>query len=124
MSLGGLAMVCMAALMMASSSLMLRAGIDQIGGFGNSIGGLFQDILALLQTPIFDIGVILYGLGTLLWMRVISTEPLSTGYPVLLTTAFIIITLGSAFFFKEPLTLAKIGGMALIIGGVVITLNG
>lgn len=124
MSFGGFVMVLIAALMMASSSLMLRAGIDQIGGFGNHVGGVLQDILALLQTPIFDLGVILYGLGTLLWMRVISIEPLSTGYPVLLTTAFIIITIGSAFFFKEPLTLAKIGGMAMIVFGVIVTLNG
>jgi multidrug transporter EmrE-like cation transporter len=57
-------------------------------------------------------------------MRVIASEPLSIGYPILLSIAFIAITLGAAFFFDERITVVKLFGMALIISGVIVTTNG
>ena len=74
--------------------------------------------------PIFIVGIILYGAGTLVWMRVISTEPLSVGYPILMSMAFITITFGAAFFFKEAITIPKLLGMAIIVVGVVVATNG
>ena len=79
MTVRGAILVMLAAGMMAAASLMLRGGIDRIGGFGNETGGVVHDILKLLREPLFVIGALLYGTGTLVWMRVISTEPLSIG---------------------------------------------
>lgn len=124
MTLRGLILVIVAAAMMASASLMLRAGIDRAGGFGNHPGRITEDILNLLRQPIFIIGVILYGSGTLVWMRVIASEPLSLGYPVLVSVSFVAITLGAAFFFKEPLSLIKVVGMVVILVGVFVVSNG
>jgi multidrug transporter EmrE-like cation transporter len=60
----------------------------------------------------------------LLWMRVLSTEPLSVGYPILLSVAFIAVTLGGVIFFRESLSTVKIFGMAVIVVGVIIATNG
>lgn len=123
-SLQGVIMVIIASGMMACASLMLRAGIDAVGGFGGELTKLHEDIFALILQPIFILGVILYGSGTLLWMRVISTEPLSIGYPILVSFSFIVVSMGAAAFFKEPLTIPKLLGMGVILMGVIITSNG
>lgn len=123
-SIQGIVMVFLAACLMASASLMLRASIDLVGGFGGEISRLHEDIFRLILQPIFLLGVLLYGGGTLLWMRVISTEPLSIGYPILVSVSFVAISLGAAFFFEEAMTWTKAIGMAVILMGVIIASNG
>ena len=121
-SLQGIVMVLVASGMMAAASLMLKQGIVNIGGFGE--GNIIHEIMNLLLQPIFIIGVLLYGSGTLLWMRVISTEPLSIGYPILVSFSFIIVTLGAVFLFKETISLIRLFGMAVILVGVIIASQG
>jgi multidrug transporter EmrE-like cation transporter len=121
-SVQGIVMVLVASGMMAVASLMLKQGITNIGGFGE--GNIIREIMTLLLQPIFIIGVLLYGSGTLLWMRVISTEPLSIGYPILVSFSFIIVTLGAVFLFKETISLVRLFGMAVILVGVVIASQG
>lgn len=123
-SIQGLMLIFVAASMMSAASLMLRGSIDAVGGFADNIATIHQDIFALLLQPIFIIGVILYGGGTLLWMRVLSTEPISVGYPILMSFAFVTITLGAAAFFNEPITVQRVIGMAIIVTGVIIASNG
>lgn len=116
----GIVLVIVASVIMAVSSLMLRYAIGKIGGFGGELGQLPADILKLLLEPVFVIGVFLYGGGTLLWMKVISDEPISVGYPILISTSFIVVAFGAAYFFNEPLTTIKILGMVVITIGVII----
>ena len=121
-SIQGIIMVLVASAMMAAASLMLKQGITNIGGFGE--GNIIQEIFGLLLQPIFIIGAILYGSGTLLWMRVISTEPLSIAYPILVSFSFIIVALGAVAFFKESITITKLFGMIVILVGVIIASQG
>jgi multidrug transporter EmrE-like cation transporter len=57
-------------------------------------------------------------------MRVISLEPLSLGYPVLVSVSFVAITSGAAIFFKEALTPLKLLGMGIILLGVFVVSQG
>lgn len=123
-SVTGLILVFIAAILMGSASLMLRASIDNIGGFGEDTNRIVQNIFALILQPLFIIGVIAYGSGTLLWMRVMSSEPLTIGYPILMGISFLMITGGAAFFFKEAITIPKLIGMALVVAGVFAASNG
>ena len=120
----GIILIIVAATLMSAGSLGLRGAIDSIGGFGNSIGGLWGDIWKLAFNPIFIVGLGLYGAGTLVWMRVLSTEPISVGYPILMSIAFIAISIGAAVFFREAITPQKLVGMAIIVVGVIIATNG
>jgi multidrug transporter EmrE-like cation transporter len=120
----GIILIIIAATLMSAGSLGLRGAIDAIGGFGDNIATIHKDIFALMLNPIFIIGITLYGAGTLLWMRVISTEPLSVGYPILMSVAFIAIAFGAAIFFKEAITPQKLIGMVVIVVGVVIATSG
>lgn len=123
-SMQGIILIIVAATMMSFGSLGLKGAIEAIGGFGGNLATIHKDIFALMINPIFIVGIILYGAGTLVWMRVISTEPLSVGYPILMSMAFATITVGAAIFFKEAITIPKIIGMIVIIIGVVIASNG
>jgi multidrug transporter EmrE-like cation transporter len=116
----GIVLIVIASGIMAISSLMLKYSIDRIGGFGGELAQVPADILKLLLEPAFVLGVLLYGGGTLLWMRSISTEPISIGYPILIASSFVIIALGSAYFFNEALTPVKIIGMVIITIGVIV----
>ncbi len=120
----GILLIIVAATMMSFGSLGLKGAIDAIGGFGENIGTIYKDVFALLINPIFIVGLGLYGAGTLVWMRVLSTEPISVGYPILMSIAFITVTGGAAFFFNEAITIPKIIGMVIIVVGVVIATNG
>ncbi len=119
-SLRGILLVIVASSIMAVSSLMLKYSIDRIGGFAGELSQVPADIIKLLLQPAFVIGVILYAGGTLLWMKSISDEPMSIGYPILISTSFLVIAIGSAYFFNEALTPVKIVGMIVITIGVII----
>lgn len=116
----GIVLVIVASTIMAISSLMMRYAIGKIGGFGGELGQLPADILKILMEPVFLLGVFLYGAGTLMWMAVISDEPISIGYPILISTSFIVVAFGAAYFFNEPLTNVKLLGMVVITVGVII----
>jgi multidrug transporter EmrE-like cation transporter len=119
MTLRGLLMVGLAALFTIAANLMLRGGLIKAGGFGVSNQGFFGDILALLKNPIFDIGVVMYGVAALVWFRVISTEQLSSAYPLLVSISFVFITMGAVVFFHETLSWMKILGIVVILAGIV-----
>jgi drug/metabolite transporter (DMT)-like permease len=116
----GIVLVIIASAIMAVSSLMLRHSVGKIGGFGGELAQLPADMLKLLLEPVFVVGVFLYAAGTLLWMKVISDEPISIGYPILISTSFIVVAVGAAYFFNEPLTTLKVLGMVVITIGVII----
>lgn len=120
----GIIMILIAATMMSLGSLGLKGSIEAIGGFAENLSTVHKDVIALLFNPIFIVGLVLYGGGTLVWMRVLSTEPISVGYPILMGSAFIAITIGAAFFFSESITIPKIVGMLVIVTGVIIASQG
>jgi multidrug transporter EmrE-like cation transporter len=102
-----------------AANLLLRAGIDAAGGF--SLGGLTAAVLALVKLfkqPRFVVGFGLYFLASVVWFRVVATEPLSVAYPLLVSCTFILVTAGAAMAFREPVTLRQILGLAVILLGI------
>ena len=114
MTLSGLLWVFASALLTVLANLLLRGGVLRGGGFGFTP----EQMLRVAAQPLFLAGVFFYGLAALVWFRVISQQPLSTAYPVLVSMTFILVTLGAAHFFDERISPAKVAGMLLILGGV------
>ena len=63
------------------------------------------------------LGLIAYGIGTLLWIYVLSRVPLTLAYPFTALT-FVLVYLAGAWLFGEPVTLRALTGVALILGGL------
>lgn len=120
MSLQGILLVGIASLMTVAGNLMMREGVVRAGGLALAFPSLFRDLTHLARQPLFDIGVLLYGLASLVWFRIVSTENLNSSYPLLVSLTFILVTLGATFVFKEPLTLQKIAGIGVILFGIIL----
>jgi multidrug transporter EmrE-like cation transporter len=121
MSGNGIVLVVVAAALTMAANLFMRSGIDAAGGFApggpSEIPGA---LLTLAREPKFDLGFLSYFLASIVWFRVVATEPLSVAYPVLVALTFCLVTAGAVTFFGEALSLRKVAGLALILGGIVL----
>lgn len=120
MTVMGWVLVLMSAGLQVAGTLLLRGGVDRAGGFPENLAGIPQGLLRLAGQPMFDIGFILYGLAALVWFRVLSTQPLSLAYPLLVSLTFLFVTLGAATLFQESMTARKLVGLAIILAGIFI----
>jgi multidrug transporter EmrE-like cation transporter len=121
MSTTGFFLVFVAAAMTMGANLMLRAGIDAAGGF--SAGTALELVMAMVRLflqPWFTTGFIVYFLASVIWFRVVATEPLSLAYPLLVSLTFSLVTAGAVVMFNEPLTLRKVVGLAVILAGILL----
>lgn len=114
----GILLILVSALLTVMANLMLRAGVTRAGGFSLSVGSLVEGIMNLLRQPLFDVGIFLYGLASLVWFSVLSTEDLSTSYPMLASLILLFVTLGAVVFFREPLSMRKLVGLGVILLGI------
>jgi multidrug transporter EmrE-like cation transporter len=116
----GLLLVGLSALLTVASNLMLRGGVTRAGGFALSPVSLVSDLLRLARQPLFVAGLALYATAALVWFRVISTENLNSSYPLLVSLTFVLVTLGAAVFFREPVSWQKVLGLGVILAGIVL----
>ena len=108
MTVQGLLLVGLTALLNVASALMLRGGVTQAGGFALTLERLITDLLRLARQPLFVAGLILYATASLVWFRVISTENLNSCYPLLVSISFVLVTLGATVLFNESFTISDI----------------
>jgi multidrug transporter EmrE-like cation transporter len=121
MSRVGIFLVLLTALMTMGANLMLRAGIDAAGGFApRGAIDLVVAIAKLFLQPLFTTGFVVYFLASVVWFRIVATEPLSVAYPILVSLTFSLVTAGAVVFFHESLSLQKVVGLVTILGGIVI----
>jgi undecaprenyl phosphate-alpha-L-ara4N flippase subunit ArnE len=84
---------------------------------GSGSGG--EWLLALARVPTMWWAIFLYAASTLLWVRILTTMPLSRAYPFV-ALAFVLVPAAGYAFFKEPVSHGQMLGIALIIAGVVV----
>src|SRR5262245_14519991 len=117
----GLFLVLLTAALTMMANLLLRAGVDGAGGFAvTGLAGTVQALVRLFLQPLFTVGFALYFLASVVWFRVVATEPLSLAYPVLVSCTFTLVTAGAVIFFGEPLTRRQVMGLAVILAGIML----
>jgi len=117
----GLLLLILSSLCTVAANLLMRAGILRSGGFILSFDRLREQTVALSLQPMFVSGVILYGIGAIVWFRILSTENLSVSYPLMVSLTFVMVTLGACYFFGERMSLQKIVGVSVILAGFILT---
>src|SRR5262245_4903852 len=115
MTLRGLSLVFLAAILTVTGNLMMRGGVVRSGGLKLAAQSVIPQLLRMGRDPLFVGGVIFYGVSAVVWFSIISTEQLSTAYPVLVSMTFLLVTAGSVFFYQENLSFGKLMGIALIL---------
>ncbi|MGE6697149.1 EamA family transporter [Hyphomonas sp. NPDC076900] len=74
-------------------------------------------VQAAILSPAFLGALTLYGAGTLIWVYVLKTVPLSYAYSFMALT-FVIVPVLAHFWFGEPLNARYFIGMGLVVAGL------
>jgi len=76
-------------------------------------------LLEAARLPSMWAAVALYAGATLLWVRILTSVPLSRAYPFA-ALAFVLVPAAGYLFFHEPITIRYAIGVTFIVVGVVI----
>jgi multidrug transporter EmrE-like cation transporter len=104
------------------SSIFLVLTSSFIGSFGAVFLKLGAEhmkggIAGIIKNYWLAIGVALYLLSSVFFVMGVAQGELSILYPMI-SLGYIWTLLWARLFFKEPLTVSKVGGLAMIITGV------
>jgi drug/metabolite transporter (DMT)-like permease len=80
-------------------------------------GGAAAVIRAVALNPGIVGGLALYGLGTVLWLAVLSRAELSQAYPFV-GLSFVLTAIFGVVLFNDAMSAARIAGIAAIVVGV------
>ena len=76
--------------------------------------------LRLALQPVFVLGIICYGIASLVWFKVLSIAEISTSYPILVGMTFVLVTAGAVPLFHESFNMIKATGILVILAGIII----
>lgn len=111
----GLVFLCM--VLNTAAQLLLKETMNSIGGFTFSFANLFPIAMKVAFNPFFIFGMFSYVLSLVFWLLVLSRMDVNVAYP-LNSIAFILTAFASAYFFNEPITMTRLAGIVVIIGGI------
>lgn len=120
MTVPGFFLLLLTAFCMAVANFLMKKGITIAGGFVPSPGGL----LRLAGQPVFLLGFVLSGVAALMWFHILSTQKLSTAYPLFVSLTYSLITLGAFYFLHEQISIQKLAGLVAIVVGIAAVARG
>ena len=103
-----------------TANILLKKGVVSAGGISGQKSHLISEILKVATSPMILIGLFLYGLSFLIWLRVLTFSDLSKSYPIFAAIVFLMTTIGSIIFLKENITLLRVLGMLIMLTGIYI----
>ena len=119
MSIASVLMIVVSVALSAGSQIVLKYGMTAPQVRGALDGGNALEIVrAIALSPQVMVGLAAFGLSAVVWLFVLSRIALSSAYPFVALGIMVTVTAG-AMLFGEPMTAAKLVGVTLIVGGVV-----
>jgi multidrug transporter EmrE-like cation transporter len=104
----------------AAAQLLLKVATRPLAHFSEfSLATLGGSVAILLQSPAFWSGMACYGASVCVWLAALSKAPVSTAYPML-SLGYVVVAAVSVLWLGESMTPAKVLGIALICGGVIL----
>ncbi len=110
----GCSIVCL-----VSGQLLVKFGLDRIGGFSLTGPGFMGKALKVVSSPFIWLGMGVTGLSTLFWFDILSTRDPSYAYPFL-SLAFVVMQLACRILFNEPIPGIRWVGLVLICLGALV----
>jgi drug/metabolite transporter (DMT)-like permease len=106
-----------AILLLVGGQTLLKLGLNDIGGVSLFGGDPVGSLLGLLRTPWVILGFGCYGVSAVLWLDVLSKLDFSMAFPMVSLTYVFSLVIGR-FIFHETISLQRIVGVVLILGGL------
>lgn len=94
----------------------------KVGSNGKQLSSI-EDVIRMLFSPVILAALCLYAGTTVLWLYILSRTPMSHAYPIQ-ALAYPVVLLLSMLLFKEPVSMTKWIGVAVIVFGVIIATRG
>ena len=103
----------------ALAQIFIRQGMLKLGSVSFNMEQIWNMALSVFTNMYLLSGMFSYGISIVLWMIVLSKVNVSLAYPFL-SIGYVVTAVLAYLIFKEPLTVQKILGIAIICLGVVI----
>lgn len=104
-------------LISVGAQFLLKAAMLELGAFDGGRGWLAY-LLSMINPQVIG-GLVMYGLGTILWILCLGKLDLSLAYPAG-TLQYLLIFAGAWFWFDEQISVLRLLGMLVICLGVLI----
>jgi drug/metabolite transporter (DMT)-like permease len=101
----------------AAAQIALKLGVSGAKMQQALAGDASSFLLRAMLAPTVWIGLALYGVSTVLWLLVLARSDVSYAYPFV-SLGFVFTALYAALVMHEPMAVARVGGIALIVTGV------
>ena len=106
-------MAVLATFITAAAQILIKIGSASIGEHGT----LFDTLIGLVTVPPLFAGYALYALVTAIMILALRHGELSVVWPII-SLSYVWVAILSVLIFHETMNPAKVGGIAVIIGGV------
>lgn len=99
-------------------------GVIALCSILGAVGQLsFKTGIDALNWQKLALGLFLYGLATILYVFCLRFVPLSIGYPII-ALSYIWVMILSSVFLHESITVSKVLGSFVIVGGIILIVRG
>jgi multidrug transporter EmrE-like cation transporter len=99
-----------------------KFGIDKMA-LDSANNDLLGNLLALITQPFIILGLLIYGVATILYMYVLGKYQYGASYAAIVSLSLIFATATSVFFFHERFKLINALGIILIVLGITLVLK-
>ena len=111
-------MIVIAILVSSAGQLFLKQGMARVGPLeAQSLLGVATLAWRVFSTPLVILGLVCYGVGTLVWLVVLSRLDLSFAYPML-ALSYVLVPLMAQVCLGEKIPIARWAGIGIIVIGV------
>ena len=107
-----LGLICTPVLI-AGGQVLFKLASRDVGDF------TLRGVVRLLFSPYLISALVVYGLGTIVWIYVLRSVPLTIAYSFMGLT-FCVVPVLALLWLNEPLTLKYAGGAVLIMAGLLV----
>lgn len=104
------------------AQLCYKKGVLELGELNFSFPNFLNLITRIFQNGWMIGGTVLFGIGFIFYLFILSKYQLNIVYPILVSAGIVSITITSWFLFKESLSWLQILGIIAVIFGVFLLL--
>lgn len=113
------ALIATSILTSVAGQTVIKLGVTAPATAERMGAGLMGLVTAIFTSPLLLAGLVLYGVGALAWIAVLSRLNLSVAYPFLALN-FVLIALVSRFVLGEEIPLLRWVGIGCIVVGILV----
>ncbi len=117
MNLTSFLLILTGVLLNAGAQLALKASVQETGAIAFNFAASGDAALKLMSGPWLWAGLFCYGISVVVWILALSRVDVTIAYPML-SIGYVVNALAAWALFGEALTVARLGGIGIIILGV------